>query len=115
MFLESPIIAPGVGFLYSNTTSDYYTKTGDDSTIADNYAFLLNWLERFREYKNRDLYIAGESYAGHHVPELGYTVLLHNKEANNTINYQPQGNHGMFLSLLTPFSPSRTLNAMVTQ
>ena len=85
LFLESPIIAPGVGFLYSNTTLDYYTKTGDDSTIADNYAFLLNWLERFPEYKNRDLYIAGEFYSGHHVPKLGYTVLHHNKEANNTI------------------------------
>lgn len=30
----------------------------------DAYAFLVNWFERFPQYKYREFYIAGESYAG---------------------------------------------------
>ncbi|XVF73591.1 hypothetical protein PTKIN_Ptkin12aG0214500 [Pterospermum kingtungense] len=81
LFLESPA---GVGFSYSNTTSDY-DKSGDSRTAADNYAFLLNWLERFPEYRDRDFYISGESYAGHYVPQLAHTILQHNKKANKTL------------------------------
>ncbi|KAI9116639.1 hypothetical protein K1719_012297 [Acacia pycnantha] len=82
LFLESPA---GVGFSYSNKTSDY-NNNGDRSTASENYIFLLNWLERFPEYKNRDFYITGESYAGHYVPQLAQTILLHNIKANKTIN-----------------------------
>ncbi|KAF6155861.1 hypothetical protein GIB67_039192, partial [Kingdonia uniflora] len=81
LFLESPA---GVGFSYSNTTSDY-KNSGDKRTAADNYAFLVNWLERFPEYKDRDFYISGESYAGHYVPQLAHTILQHNNRANKTI------------------------------
>ncbi|GFZ02648.1 serine carboxypeptidase-like 40 [Actinidia rufa] len=81
LFLESPA---GVGFSYSNTTSDL-ERGGDKKTASDNYAFLLNWLERFPEYKNRDFYISGESYAGHYVPQLAHTILHHNKKANKTL------------------------------
>ncbi|XVF22904.1 hypothetical protein REPUB_Repub12eG0210900 [Reevesia pubescens] len=81
LFLESPA---GVGFSYSNTTSDYDTN-GDGRTAADNYVFLLNWLERFPEYQDREFYISGESYAGHYVPQLAHTILQHNKKANNTL------------------------------
>lgn len=79
--MESPA---GVGFSYSNTSSDTY-KNGDKQTAADNYNFLLNWLERFPEYKGRDFYISGESYAGHYVPQLVHTILYHNQKANKTI------------------------------
>ncbi|KAK7853233.1 serine carboxypeptidase-like 40 [Quercus suber] len=81
LFLESPA---GVGFSYSNTTLDY-SMNGDRRTAGDNYVFLLNWLRRFPEYKNRDFYVAGESYAGHYVPQLAHTILFHNKKANKTI------------------------------
>ena len=81
LFLESPT---GVGFSYSNTTSDYQNG-GDRKTAHDNYAFLVNWLERFPEYKKRDFYISGESYAGHYVPQLAHTILHHNKKANGPI------------------------------
>ncbi|XP_057953393.1 serine carboxypeptidase 1-like [Malania oleifera] len=81
IFLESPA---GVGFSYSNTTSDYQ-RTGDKSTAKDSYTFLVNWLERFPQYKTRDFFIAGESYAGHYVPQLAYTILLNNKNTNKTI------------------------------
>ncbi|CAA0827237.1 Serine carboxypeptidase-like 40 [Striga hermonthica] len=81
LFLESPA---GVGFSYSNTTSNNLT-TGDTNTAKDNYTFLLNWMRRFPEYKNREFYIAGESYAGHYVPQLAQTIMHHNKKPNNTI------------------------------
>jgi serine carboxypeptidase-like clade 2 len=81
LFLESPA---GVGFSYSNTTSDY-EKSGDKRTAEDNYVFLVNWLERFSEYKDREFYVSGESYAGHYVPELAHTILYHNKKAKKTI------------------------------
>ncbi|XP_068658232.1 serine carboxypeptidase II-3-like [Aristolochia californica] len=81
LFLESPA---GVGYSYSNTTSDY-KLSGDQRTAEDAYIFLVNWLERFPEYKNRDLYLSGESYAGHYVPQLAHTILLHNKSGKNSI------------------------------
>ncbi|XP_076940713.1 serine carboxypeptidase 1-like isoform X2 [Bidens hawaiensis] len=80
LFLESPA---GVGFSYSNTSSDY--TTGDTQTAKDSYTFLVNWLERFPEYKTRDFYIAGESYAGHYVPQLAQLILKNNKIANQTV------------------------------
>ncbi|CDY23509.1 BnaC06g24780D [Brassica napus] len=73
LFLESPA---GVGFSYTNTTSDL-EKHGDRNTASDNYLFLVKWLERFPEFKGRDLYIGGESYAGHYVPQLAHTILAH--------------------------------------
>ncbi|KAI8548715.1 hypothetical protein RHMOL_Rhmol07G0295300 [Rhododendron molle] len=81
IFLESPA---GVGFSYSNTSSDYKT-VGDKRTAEDSYVFLINWLERFPQYKSRDFYITGESYAGHYVPQLAYTILSNNKITNQTV------------------------------
>ncbi|XP_038979895.1 serine carboxypeptidase-like 31 [Phoenix dactylifera] len=60
LFLESPV---GVGFSYSNTTSDYEIL-GDSFTANDTYTFLHNWFEKFPSYRNRTFYMAGESYAG---------------------------------------------------
>ncbi|KAE8673493.1 Serine carboxypeptidase II-3 [Hibiscus syriacus] len=81
IFVESPA---GVGFSYSNTTLDYQ-RTGDKSTETDAYTFLINWLERFPQYKSRDVYITGESYGGHYVPQLANTILLNNKNTNQTL------------------------------
>ncbi|KAJ0801322.1 putative carboxypeptidase D [Helianthus annuus] len=80
LFLDSPA---GVGFSYSNNSSDYVT--GDAQTAKDSYTFLINWLERFPEYKTRDFYITGESYAGHYVPQLAQLVLQNNKITNHTV------------------------------
>jgi serine carboxypeptidase-like clade II len=73
LFLESPA---GVGFSYSNRTEDY-SRSGDNKTAEDALLFLLNWMEKFPEYKGRDLYLAGESYAGHYVPQLAHAILRH--------------------------------------
>lgn len=85
LFLDSPA---GVGFSYTNTTSDLYTS-GDQRTAQDSYAFLVNWLERFPQYKHREFYIAGESYAGHYVPQLSQIIYERNKGAQNlSLNFK---------------------------
>ncbi|CAE6195165.1 unnamed protein product [Arabidopsis arenosa] len=59
LFLESPV---GVGFSYSNTSSDYL-NLDDHFAKKDAYTFLCNWFEKFPELRRNDFYIAGESYA----------------------------------------------------
>ncbi|XP_071698768.1 serine carboxypeptidase II-2-like [Rutidosis leptorrhynchoides] len=75
LFLDAPA---GVGYSYSNTSSDI-TSNGDNRTAADSLQFLLNWLERFPQYKGRDFYLTGESYAGHYVPQLSQAIVRYNK------------------------------------
>lgn len=36
-------------------------------SARDNLNFLEKWFENFPEYKNRDFYITGESYAGKNI------------------------------------------------
>ncbi|KAK7368976.1 hypothetical protein VNO80_11009 [Phaseolus coccineus] len=76
LFLESPV---GVGFSYSNTSSDY-DQLGDDLTANDAYSFLRNWFQKFPSYRTRPFYIAGESYAGKYVPELAELIHDRNKD-----------------------------------
>ncbi|CAL1374420.1 unnamed protein product [Linum trigynum] len=71
LYLESPA---GVGFSYSANTS-FYELVNDTITARDNLAFLQQWLIKFPEYKNRDLYLTGESYAGHYVPQLAQLIV----------------------------------------
>lgn len=75
LFLDSPV---GVGFSYSNTSSDI-TTNGDKRTAEDSLKFLLKWLERFSQFKGRDFYISGESYGGHYVPQLSKAIIRHNQ------------------------------------
>ncbi|XP_057749444.1 serine carboxypeptidase 24 [Arachis stenosperma] len=82
LFLESPA---GVGFSYTNISSDLLTS-GDKRTAQDALIFLVKWMSRFPQYKYRDFYIAGESYAGHYVPQLAKKIYDYNKEHPNIIN-----------------------------
>ncbi|KAG9131470.1 hypothetical protein Leryth_015306 [Lithospermum erythrorhizon] len=75
LFVESPV---GVGFSYTNTSSDLLNI--DDKFVAeDAYSFLVKWLERFPHFKSHDFFIAGESYAGHYVPQLAELIHVRNK------------------------------------
>ncbi|XP_020219441.1 serine carboxypeptidase-like 45 [Cajanus cajan] len=76
LYLETPI---GVGFSYSTDTSSY-EGVNDKITARDNLVFLQNWFVKFPEYRNRSLFIVGESYAGHYVPQLAELMLRFNKK-----------------------------------
>ncbi|XP_071722840.1 serine carboxypeptidase-like 25 [Rutidosis leptorrhynchoides] len=82
LFLEAPA---GVGFSYSNRSSDLL-DTGDIRTAKDSLKFMIQWLNRFPRYKNRELYITGESYAGHYVPQLARQIMIYNKNSKHPIN-----------------------------
>ncbi|MQL92251.1 hypothetical protein Taro_024881 [Colocasia esculenta] len=81
LFLESPA---GVGFSYANTSKDLKTS-GDKRTAQDALVFLLRWMQRFPQYRHRDFYIAGESYAGHYVPQLAKRIVEYNKAFSNPV------------------------------
>ncbi|KAK9290715.1 hypothetical protein L1049_008889 [Liquidambar formosana] len=78
LYLDSPA---GVGFSYSANTS-FYALVNDEMTARDNAVFLQNWFTKFPEYKNRDFFITGESYAGHYVPQLAQLIVQSYKEFN---------------------------------
>ncbi|XP_044487797.1 serine carboxypeptidase-like 45 isoform X2 [Mangifera indica] len=76
LYLETPI---GVGFSYSTDTSSY-EGVNDKITARDNMMFLQNWFVKFPQYRNRSLFITGESYAGHYIPQLAQLMLEFNKK-----------------------------------
>ncbi|WOL07989.1 serine carboxypeptidase-like 35 [Canna indica] len=86
IFLESPV---GVGFSYSNSSIDF-DNLNDQSTAEDSYAFLLGWFDKFPQYKSHKFYMAGESYAGHYIPQLAELIHRRNDmlEKSNYINLQ---------------------------
>lgn len=103
LYLEAPA---GVGFSYSSDSSYYQsvddkmTGTMDFkecsefldfgfffsffklhfllsvSTARDNLIFLQRWFEKFPQYRNRDLYITGESYAGGQCSSLQLSLFM---------------------------------------
>ncbi|KAF7041325.1 hypothetical protein CFC21_051138 [Triticum aestivum] len=80
LFLESPV---GVGFSYA-VNEEVYKTMGDNMTAIDSHIFLLRWFDRFPEYKGREFFIVGESYAGHYIPELAVTIDVQNKNPKLT-------------------------------
>ncbi|OIW19930.1 hypothetical protein TanjilG_30844 [Lupinus angustifolius] len=76
LYLETPV---GVGFSYAKGSSSYKTMN-DEETARDNVVFLQGWFNKFPQYRNRDLFLAGESYAGHYVPQLAELMIEMNRK-----------------------------------
>ena len=55
----------------------------------DNLTVVLEWYNKFPEYRHNDLYISGESYAGVYVPYLSYYIYQHNLEHANDDTFKP--------------------------
>ncbi|KAL1196735.1 Serine carboxypeptidase-like 35 [Cardamine amara subsp. amara] len=87
LFLEAPV---GVGFSYSNNSMDLQ-KLGDKVTAADSLVFLINWFKKFPEFRSNEFYIAGESYAGHYVPQLTELIYDRNKKVTRASRINLKG------------------------
>lgn len=69
VFVDNPI---GTG--YSNGSLENIPKF--EPEVANQFEeFLLGFYEKYPAFKNRDLYITGESYAGHYVPFVSAKIL----------------------------------------
>ncbi|KAJ7954550.1 Carboxypeptidase [Quillaja saponaria] len=78
LFVEAPV---GVGYSYTNNANDL-RKLGDRITAIDSHSFLIGWFKRFPAFKSHNFYIAGESYAGHYVPQLADLIYERNKKGS---------------------------------
>ena len=85
LYIEQPA---GVGYSYCEGIADC-TFT-DHTSGQDNLTVVLEWYDKFPEYKDNDLYISGESYAGIYVPYLSWYIVQHNEmNAENDDVFKP--------------------------
>jgi carboxypeptidase D len=74
LFVDNPV---GTGFSYVDTDSYIHEL----QEMADQFMiFLEKWFALFPEYEHDDLYIAGESYAGQHIPYIARSIINRNKD-----------------------------------
>ncbi|KAJ6681552.1 SERINE PROTEASE FAMILY S10 SERINE CARBOXYPEPTIDASE [Salix koriyanagi] len=52
-------------------------------TAKDMHTFFLKWYEKFPKFKSRELFLTGESYAGHYIPQLAEVLLDHNAQSTD--------------------------------
>lgn len=76
LYLEMPA---GVGYSYLVNPLD--NETNDDQVASENLAALLNWFEKFSDFKDNKFIISGESYAGVYVPTLVEKIDKYNTAA----------------------------------
>ncbi|QDZ19216.1 serine carboxypeptidase [Chloropicon primus] len=81
IFVDQPI---NTGFSYSQDDRDevYTEKT----VAADMVDFLTEFLAAYPQYADRDLFITGESYAGHYVPAVTHGIWMANKNGGKQLN-----------------------------
>ncbi|CAI2370968.1 unnamed protein product [Moneuplotes crassus] len=78
LYVDQPL---GTGF--SKTKKPEHMATNEDEVASTFYKFLVLFIEKFPEYKQRPFYITGESYAGHFIPAItAYIVEQGNPDIN---------------------------------
>ena len=75
IFVDQPI---NTGFSYSQNASDEVFT--EKTVAADMVDFLNEFMAAYPQYADRDLFITGESYAGHYVPAVTHGIWMANKE-----------------------------------
>ncbi len=77
----------GVSFSFSTNPADYALNS-DTRSAQDQLTFLLEFLDAVPEYKGRDIWLTGESYAGVYTPMLAHNILT---KAPQAVRNQLQG------------------------
>lgn len=75
IFLDQPV---NVGYSYSGDSVSNTVAAGKDV-----YALMTLFFQQFPEYAKQDFHIAGESYAGHYIPQFAHEILSHKKRNIN--------------------------------
>lgn len=78
LYVDQPV---GVGFS-SVASTDHY-RTDEDGVAQDFYYFLEKFIEDNPEFKGRDFYLTGVSYAGHYVPAIAAYYLKQEVQSLN--------------------------------
>ncbi|KAI9888573.1 MAG: Cell death protease [Vezdaea aestivalis] len=73
VFVDQPA---GTGFSYVNTDSYLHEL---DEMAAQFLVFMEKFFATFPEFEHDDIYFAGESYAGQHIPFIADAILKRNK------------------------------------
>lgn len=70
LYVDQPV---GTGFSYVSDPLKYDTNEKEIATAMSD--FLLEFYSKYPKYSKLDLYIIGESYAGHYVPAIGQFIV----------------------------------------
>jgi len=88
MWIDQPV---GTGFSYADNVDDY---VGSERLVAeDMYQFFQGFFKKYPKY-NSQVYLFGESYAGHYIPAIGSRIVNGNtkpKPGDVTINLVGMG------------------------
>lgn len=85
IFLEQPL---GVGFSYGKEKVSSTHIAGKDV-----YIFLELFFQKFPHLRRNDFHIAGESYAGHYIPQIAHEIaVVHEHDASFNLTSAMIGN-----------------------
>jgi carboxypeptidase C (cathepsin A) len=73
MYVDQP---PGTGFSYTTNPLGY--TTNEKQIATDFWTFLQQFFNKYPKYANLELFIVGESYAGHYIPAIGAEIVNSN-------------------------------------
>ncbi|KAI2624870.1 alpha/beta-hydrolase [Hypoxylon sp. NC1633] len=85
LFVDNPV---GTGFSYVDTNSYVHEL---DEMAKQFVTFLEKWYKLFPDYEHDDIYLAGESYAGQHIPYIAKAILERNKLPQTQVAWNLKG------------------------
>ncbi|KAI0601492.1 Alpha/Beta hydrolase protein [Biscogniauxia sp. FL1348] len=85
LFVDNPV---GTGYSYVDTNNYVHEL---DEMASQFIIFLEKWFNLFPEYEHDDIYIAGESYAGQHIPYVAKAILDRNKQPQTKVPWSLKG------------------------